>query len=208
MIIRLAILGLLLGVFRCAQWPLKTRAQLKEERVSTVEVKKNSWEPVVEELSQQLRVTLGRLEELEHRLRELEKKPRTESQDSETLKALVEEMKWQRQELTELKAQVQSLWRKSEGPSEDDPWIVAQKAYEKGDCPKAVLDFQKARQKLGSKSLDRWAEATFKMASCLEKMNLKEDARAFWEELEERAPQSTWAKKSPYRKSSKKNPKP
>lgn len=194
---------------------LRTRDQIREQ--SSFQVGSSSGDRGLsqsvspgggasEEYAEQIRLLTGRVEELESQMRTLSK--RVESgvgQDKiaeleRRMSLMVEELKNQKAELENLRVswqEEQAQAQKKREAEAKDPWQQAEESFAAQDWRKAILSYQKFRDQ-NSKS-PKFIEATYKMAVCFEKLNMKTEAVAFYEEVVEKAPKSEEAKKAKLR---------
>lgn len=120
--------------------------------------------------------------------------------------ALQEEITKLSQQITTMQAELDALKLKQEasissktahGGSKDDKkdfFAIAEEQFKAQDFKKAAMSFQKYRetQKKGKKL----AEATYKIGLCFQELDMKDDAKTFFEEVITKYPNAPEAKKA------------
>lgn len=150
------------------------------------------------DVEESTRVLMGKLEELEHRLKQLESKPTSEGLTEEQkrkLELLVEELTKQQSEIDQLKLTVAS--QPVANATTTDSWAEAQKLFDQKDYRKAILSYQAYREQNPKGS--RLGEATYKIGLSFENLNMQEEAKAFYLEVTDKFSQSPEAAKAKIR---------
>jgi TolA-binding protein len=201
----------LIGSMGC----LKTRAELSSTRnyqdnqIQVAQMQKSSSfdsNTRLGEVEEALRTITGKLEELEHRQKELEKSSdKLENLEkspvildlNRKLTLILEELKGQKAELNDLKGQVLSAQEKAQMASAKDPFTHAEELFEEKDYRRAILSYQKYRDQ--SPKGAKFAEATYKIGFSFEKLNMNAEAKSFYNEVIEKYPKSPEAQKAKIR---------
>jgi len=160
----------------------------------------------VEELSRQL---LGRIEVLENSNRQLNaEKNNVRTEQANEKKALQEKLKIYEESITKLDAQIATLQAKVESLKSDNE-AKSKPSSGKNTYEVATADFDKKRWKEAISSFDKYrtanptgkyyGEATFKIGASFHELGMNSEAKAFYSEVIEKFPKSSWAKKSKQR---------
>jgi TolA-binding protein len=160
----------------------------------------------LDEIEESLRVLTGKIEEIEHKQNGLEKKSEKIEKIEESpsiqelnkkLLLILDEMKSQKAEILELKAQLLTNEKQKTEISEKDPFSQAEQLFESKDYRRAILSFQKYRDQNPKGA--NFSEATYKIGLCFEKLSMNDEAKSFYNEVIEKFPKSSEAAKAKVR---------
>lgn len=201
---------------------VKTRQQLRaEDGTSDMELRKQTASQQApppykekapptgyrfEEMDDQIRNLNGRLDTVENRLGQMDAASAGEKQ-SVTAMATAIDAKFlaYEEEIKKLKAQVQELVDNQKKPSAAAPAPAKGKsAYDEGEelfnkkqWKEAIVEYQKYRD--GNPRGKLYADATYKIGVCFAELRMKDEAKAFFEEVIAKSPNSKEAKKAAFR---------
>ncbi|MCS6837529.1 MAG: tetratricopeptide repeat protein [Bdellovibrionaceae bacterium] len=164
----------------------------------------------VAEIEEVLRHNSGKIEELEHRQKSWEnqwenrvtsERQREEEHRGEIKKKielLMEELKTQRAEIDQLKAELELLQKeKIKKMAPTDIWKEAERLFGEKEWKKAILSYEKYRET--HPKGPHYVEATYKIGLCFEKLGMKEEALSFYQEVVTKFPKSVEAQKAKVR---------
>lgn len=154
------------------------------------------------DVEESTRVLMGKLEELEHRLTQLESRPVSEglSEDQKRkLDLVVEELTQQKAEIEQIKlSQVtQSTMTQASSAANSDSWSEAQRFFDQKEYRKAILSYQAYREQNPKGS--KLGEATYKIGLSFENLNMNEEAKSFYLEVTDKFSKSPEAAKAKIR---------
>lgn len=193
---------------------LTTRTQLRqdeqqtslEKQVSTLKQSKADSEARFQDVDSQFRDMNGRVEVLEAKWTQLQKEKQDElvvdAKSKEDLdmrfKLLQEALEKQEKEIQELNLKVQNQ------SNRNAPTRVAQSPYHEGEkffsqkkWKEAIVNYQKYREKYPKGKY--YFDATYKIGVSFQELNLHSEAKPFYSEVIEKAPNTKLAKKAAYR---------
>lgn len=159
-----------------------------------------------------LRTLSGRVESLEHKQRsgldQSESLKKTLADQNQSLDKKVETLQEallkMENQIHQLSAEVDSLKQdkgnrsaevKSDGKKGN--FEVAEELYEAKDWKKAILAYQKYRDE--NPKGKRLAESTYKIGVCFQELNMKDEAKTFYDEVVNKFPNSDQARKAKIR---------
>lgn len=159
-----------------------------------------------EETDEQMRVLNGRIENLEQGQAEIK---RTQAEVAK--QAAKEEMdlkfKAYEEELRSLQAQVQALTAAQEAKAAaaaemktktpKDFYDKGEELFKEKKWKEAISNYNKYRE--AQPKGPHYADATYKMGVCFQELNMKDEAKTFYEEVIQKAPKSREAKKAAIR---------
>ncbi|MCB0355673.1 MAG: tetratricopeptide repeat protein [Bdellovibrionales bacterium] len=191
-----------------------TRTQLREQsqlqnQVTTMQEAKANTDVRMEEFESQLRDFNGRIEVLENESRELKDKLAKEEDgkklDNELLdnkfKIIQDALLKIESELQRLSGELEKLKivdsKKSSATPSLGNYSQAEKDFANKKWKEAAVGFQKYRD-LNPKGR-RYSESTYKIGVCFQEMGMKEEAKAFYQEVLDKFPKSREASKAQYR---------
>lgn len=163
----------------------------------------------IAELEEQVRTLMGRVEESENALRNKNiqnqnESMQTQEQKSELEKKLVayqEALVKMEAQLIQLNAEVQTLRaEKAESQRKNSfksPFEEGQSYFDKKDWKAAILAFQKYRDE--NPKGKNFSEATYRIGVSFQELNMKDEAKTFFEEVVARSPNSDAARKAKVR---------
>lgn len=208
----------LFGLVGC----LQTRSDVKageqgrvlQQQVSTLQKTSADVNSRFEESEEQIRFLNGKIEVLENQISQAKQdneqlkkltleQNQTHSQKisilQEALTKMEQEQERMQAEMVALKTAFKDELVKTVPPSETskNPFELAEKLFSKKDFRSAILEYQKYREK--NPKGKQFAVATYKMGICFQELGMKDDARAFYEEVIGKFPKSDEAKKSKIR---------
>ncbi len=199
---------------------LQTRSETSEQeekqqvmsQVSTLQKVKADQQATIDELSENLRVTNGRVEALEARL---QKSQEELAQVQNVAKTRQEEWISQSRHLEEEIASLKDGLAKAQaasaaaatpnlsaaaGPgseSEKSSWDEADGLFTKKDYRRAATALQRYRDKYPKGK--KLAEATYRIGICFQELGMPTEAKAFFGEVVEKHPRDPVAKKASFR---------
>jgi TolA-binding protein len=194
---------------------LKTRAEVnsfrdyQDNQTQVAQMQKSSSFDInsrLGEVEESLRILTGKIEEIEFRQNNLEKKSEKVEKIEENpaiqelnkkLQLILDEMKLQKAEILELKAQIITNEKQKMEISEKDPFSQAEELFESKDYRRAILSFQKYRDQNPKGA--KFPEATYKIGLCFEKLSMNDEAKSFYSEVIEKFPKSSEAAKAKVR---------
>jgi TolA-binding protein len=195
---------------------LTTRAQLRSEQttrtqqVSQVQEKQAQAVARIEEYDDQLRAINGRIDLLENQMSQfnaghadrqsMDVKQRDEFNNKlkvyeEALRKLETQLAAANEEIALLKARKQVA--AAPAPSAKDAFTNAEDAFNKKDFKQAIVDYEAYRK--ASPKGKNYPAATFKIGMAFAELNMKDEAKAFFEEVVSKFPSSKEAKKASQR---------
>lgn len=200
---------------------LRTRSDIQEneqkkqiqDQVS--QMQKSSADQVsrYSDLEDHIRTLNGRIEGLESRLEQKQKEKddlakASAEANSQTdkklalmqetlskLEAELQQAKERERELAERKAAEEQAQK--EISSKKDDFASGEEFFDKKEWKKAILSYQKYREKNAKGK--KFSEATYKIGVCFEEMKMKDEARAFYEEVISKFPKTKMADKASIR---------
>ncbi|PIT99950.1 MAG: hypothetical protein COT74_07475 [Bdellovibrionales bacterium CG10_big_fil_rev_8_21_14_0_10_45_34] len=199
--ILVALLGV--GVTGC----LKTRDEIGEadqkrqysEQVSQAQKKQAEQQAEYIGLEESVRQLNGRIEELDHKLLSLQENKEVDS-TAEKLDRLIEQMKLFEERLGKLESGApasSSVQAAAEKSSSGSLWKESESLFRGKEWKKAITSYQKFRETYPKDEL--WSEATYKIGVCFQELGMKVEAKAFYQEVKQKASKSRAGKKAAYR---------
>jgi TolA-binding protein len=198
---------------------LQTRSDVKtgeqgrvlQQQVSTLQKSTADVNSRFEEIEEQIRFINGKSEVLENQLAQSKqeneqiKKISIEQNQANTQKLAIlqEALLKMEQEQEKLRAEMvavknafkDELIKSAPAPeSTKNSFENAEQFFAKKDFRNAILEYQKYREK--NPKGKNFSTATYKMGICFQELGMKEDAKAFYEEVISKFPKSDEAKKS------------
>lgn len=192
---------------------LMTRGEVehkKQMQDSVVVLQKNSADlnNRFADIESDLRSMNGRIEVLENRQGLANKdreKQRSENENQQAeqnkkMTALQDEVTRLSEAVATLSAEMTALKTAggieagSSSSGKKDLFEVAEESFEKKDWKKAVLSYQKYRD--GNPKSKRFAESTYKIGVCFQELGMKDESKAFFDEVIAKFPNSAEAKKA------------
>lgn len=198
---------------------LQTRSDVKageqgrvlQQQVSTLQKTTADVNSRFEEIEEQIRFLNGKSEVLENQLsqakqeNELLKKLAVEQNQASTQKLAIlqEALLKMEQEQDKLRGEMvavknalkEELVKSAPAPeSSKNSFENAEQLFSKKDFRSAILEYQKYRER--NPKGKNFAVATYKMGICFQELGMKEDAKAFYDEVISKFPKSDEAKKS------------
>ncbi len=189
---------------------LKTRSELEgmetqksnQAQISAAQQSKADSESKLYALQDEMRNLMGRLEALERKQSEaVDKGPSNQE--------LVEQMKIFEQTISSLKLKIEDLEAQLKVPqklggetavasgSKSTEWDAAEELFTKKEWKNAILKYQAYRDQFPKSP--NYAMATYKIGVCFQELKMKEEAKAFYEEVLQKFPKSPTAKKAKFR---------
>ncbi len=200
-----------LGLSGCES--LMTRGEVehkKQMQDSVVVLQKNSADlnNRFADIESDLRSLNGRIEVLENKQGLANKDREKQKSESESLMAdqnkkvsvLQEEVTRLSEAVATLSAEMTALKTASVGESAGAPagkkdlFDQAEESFEKKDWKKAVLSYQKYRD--ANPKSKKFADATYKIGVCFQELGMKDESKAFFDEVIAKFPNSAEAKKA------------
>lgn len=196
---------------------LRTRQDIQEneqkkqvqDQVSSIQRSNAEQINKYSELEENIRNLNGRIETLDSKLEQKQRekeellKQNTENNAAleKKLALMQESLVKMEQELEQAKAREKELSEKKEAEAQAEK-IAAQKDdltagedyFEAKDWKKAILSYQKYREK--NPKGKKFSEVTYKIGVCFQELSMKEEAKAFYEEVINKYPKSKFAEKS------------
>lgn len=216
---RILIIVLLLS-FVLGGCPLMTRSDISEKenqrqvqtQVTTVQQQaKVEQENRYLSIQDELRTLSGRLSTLEHKLNQVEQTPQGPSNQD-----LIEQMKIFEAQIASLKAELEEakaarVQALAAAPSPvintelkgantekgGGAWDQAESHFNKKDWKNAILSYQSYRDQ--NPKGKNYAMATYKIGVSFQELKMKDEARAFYEEVMQKFPKTSTAKKAKFR---------
>lgn len=206
---RILLLFCVLPLAACQNFDLKTRDDVRGEGggpapASTSDNQNGGAKPVevktpppdkADEVDTQMRQLTGRVDEVENQVNQSNANFQSVSKDNQTrdqkIAALEDSVK-------KLQADVQALTEqmtKKAAPTDpnglitDADGLASAKKYKE-----AIVEYQKYRDTYPKGN--RYAEATYKIGTCFQELGMKDEARAFYEEVVNKHPKAPEAKKA------------
>lgn len=200
---------LVLGVLQTAC--LKTRSELEgvelqrsnQAQITSAQQSKADSESKLYAMQDELRNIMGRLESLERKQTENANKGPTNEE-------LIEQMKIFEQNISSLKLKIEELEAQLKAPAKLGgetaavggatkvaEWEQAEELFNKKEWKNAILKYQSYRD-LYPKG-PNYAMATYKIGVCFQELKMKDEAKAFYEEVLQKFPKSSTAKKAKFR---------
>lgn len=195
---------------------LKTRSEIAEttdrprgQQATPAQQQRAEQESKLEELEANTRQMYGRIEAIEHRLNmEFESRQKDGLNKDLTQKQMIEQMKIFEQSLGRIEQRLAELETKkpssgvavsSAKAKEREPstWAEAEQLFNQKDWKKAILSYQQYRDE--NPKGKKLAEATYKMGVSFQELGKKDEAKAFFDEVVEKFPKSSVARKAQYR---------
>ena len=198
---------------------VKTRAELRGEegngevlRQTNTQRRENAKPPPpapkIDEVDEQLRAMNGRIDTVENQLTQINAAHGVEK-DSVTKMAQAIDQKFQNYEqaVKQLELEVAALTeevRKKSVPASSGAPAKGRSAYDDGEdsftakkWKEAIVDYQKYRD--ANPKGKMYADATYKIGFCFQELKLKDEAKAFFDEVVAKFPGSKEAKKAAFR---------
>jgi len=186
----------------------EVRETIKNEPLSPEQQSRINAENKYQDLEDQSRHMLGRIETLENSVNLLSAdKNSSRTQEANEKKALHEKLKIYEESIAKLEAQQLSMSQRIEAlqaASTKDTKSSGKGSFEAGDG-----DFEKKHWKEAITSFDtyrskyptgkRYAEATYKIGVSFGELGMKSEAKTFFSEVVDKFPKSEWAKKAKLR---------
>ena len=161
--------------------------------VETVDTLKANYSMKIDEMELELRKLNGKLEEIERRLVENGIGISGIGEGgSGGYGELIKQNRVLISSIVELKARLSVLESGTTGgkvQDKDNPFSGAEELFRQQKWSEAIIEYEKYRG-TSEKKDDRWAEATYKIGLCFQKMNLNREARSFYEEVISNSPNS------------------
>lgn len=199
----------------CLATRQEIRQGVRSEPPSAEQQSQANNEVRYEELEEQMRKMLGRIETLENNLSQMNaEKTGGRSELISVKKSTDEKLKVFEDAMTKLEKEQLALDQKVEAlkvahaaaaeaaAKESKPTAGgAKKAFEAGEVEfqkkkykEAIVSFQKYRDT--NPTGKHYAEATYKIGVCFHDLGMKAEAKSFYSEVAEKYPHSEWAKKA------------
>lgn len=201
---------------------LQTRTDVKageqgkvlQQQVSTLQKTNADVSSRFEEAEEQIRFLNGRVEALENQISQTKHESESvKRSSSETIQSQAQKMSILQEALTKMELEqdkmrsemqaLKSALQAESAPAASVPaqfkntFDVAEALFAKKDFRQAILEYQKYREKFPKGK--NVTVATYKMGVCFQELGLKDDAKAFYEEVISKSPKSDEAKKSKVR---------
>jgi TolA-binding protein len=197
---------------------LKTRTDVKEtetkqvmqQQVVTLQRTNADTNSRLSDLDEQIRELSGKIETLENKISKMNPehdktvKNLAEMQidSSKKLTLLQEEITKQEAQLLALNSEIQALKanaqtaavEKTPEATKKNTFQGAEDLYKQGEWKKAIIQFQKYRDE--NPKGKHFSESTYKMALSFQELGMKDEAKAFLEEVITKSPNSAEAKKA------------
>lgn len=185
------------------------RDAVKSDSLTPEQQQKATTEVRYQELEEQQRQLLGRIEVLENSLNILvAERSGSQAEKMQEKASLNERMQIYQESLSKLENQYFLLSQKIDGlqqaiasnrsdsgrGSNKNSFEEAEEAFSKKKWKEAIVAFEKYRN-LNPKG-KKYAEATYKIGSSFAELNMKSEARAFYSEVVEKFPKDAWAKRA------------
>jgi TolA-binding protein len=190
-------------------------APVKREAITPEQQQRVNSEIKYQEVEQQNRELLGRIETLENSVNVLNADKSGHRMEQQLdKKAMDEKLKIYEEAITKLETQYLALAQKTEalqlavnsaaaagsknaakptGP-EKSTFDGAEEDFSKKRWKEAIVSYEKYRS--ANPNGKRYAEATYKIGASFHELGMKTEAKAFYTEVVEKFPKSDWAKKS------------
>lgn len=197
----------------------QTPAQQRSERVKEVVVKeppKAATTARLEEFDEQIRNVNGRIDSIENQLSQntaaaqSEKASVTEmaKYTDKKFSAYEEELKNLEAKVAALSAEVETLKAQAAAPKAETPAATAtggkKTPYDEGEelfsakkWKEAIVAYQKYRDQYPKGKM--YADSTYKIGVCFQELKMKDESKAFFEEVTSKFPNSKEAKKAAFR---------
>lgn len=202
---------LVLVIFGFLGGCLKTRTQLGEgeerrpvQRQVVNQQQREAQERLLEaEFNEQFRELSGRMSELQYQMEQLQSRQGTNTNSSENrLEAYEEALKSLEQSVLRLTAEVQDLKKKdSVGGNRSQPvrsdYDKAEEAFGKKKWREAIVAYQDYRDK--NPKGQHYGDATYKIGVAFQELGMKAEAKAFYEEVLDKFPDTSDARRADYR---------
>jgi TolA-binding protein len=188
------------------------QGKVLQQQVSTLQKTNADVSNRFEEAIEQMRYLNGRVEVLENQVNQLKQELDTTNRNStelnqvqsqkislfqESITKMESDQQRQLAELAAVKSALQAEPAKSgpaQNPKVKNTFELGEILFAKKEYRQAILEYQKYREKFPKgKSV---TAATYKMGVSFQELGLKDDAKAFFEEVVSRSPKSDEAKKS------------
>lgn len=189
-----------------------TNRSPEQVQVSQNQIKKAEQAAQLDDMDESLRSTVGRIEVLENEIQQMKAVSPEEEQNKmaakkdidlkfatfeQALRALEVQVQNLKAEISGLKASRSSSKPKVKKKAKKGNFAGAQEAFSAKDWKKAILGYQKYRD-LNPKG--RWySEATYKIGVSFQELNMKSEAKSFYQEVIAKFPKGKMAKKAKYR---------
>ncbi len=221
---QMLILALSLLIAGASSCGVKTRQQLKSEDgglPSTQPAEAPAQKPYkekappaayrFEEIDEQMRTLNGRVDALENRVNQADAVSASEKQSVTTMaKAIDDKFVVYEEELKKLGLQIQALNEKVAqikapvAASVQSGSAKSRSAYDEGEelfnkksWKEAIVEYSKYRE--ANPKGKMYADATYKIGVCFQELKLKDEAKAFFDEVIAKSPNSKEAKKAAFR---------
>jgi tetratricopeptide (TPR) repeat protein len=174
------------------------RQVAKEEKVVTLSPRADSATRLAD-VEESTRILMGKLEELEHRLAQIESRPVSEGLTEEQkrkLELVVEELTKQQAEIDQLKS-TPMINPIGANATASDSWSEAQKLFDQKEYRKAILSYQAYREQ--NPKGTKLGEATYKIGLSFENLNMHEEAKSFYLEVTDKFSKTPEAAKAKVR---------
>lgn len=199
---------------------LKTRSEIAEttdrprgQQATPAQQQRAEQESKLGDLEATTRQMYGRIEAIEHRLNmDFESRQKEGLNKDLTQKQMIEQMKIFEQSLGRIEQRLTEIETKKSSSGvaaggaintakarerEPSTWDEAEQLFNQKDWKKAILSYQQYRDK--NPKGKRLAEATYKMGVSFQELGKKDEAKAFFDEVIEKFPKSSVARKAQYR---------
>jgi TolA-binding protein len=190
---------------------LQTRAQVKKNSFENKEeLQSNEKQSEIEQIQTELTRVIGKVEEIEHNLQnfnagnmqaELNKMQNSIQELEKTQYLLVSELKAlkDRLGLSQNQPQTSSATSINSNKAEDEQHFEnAEAEFKNGNYKKAIVEYSKVQEK--NPKFKKMPYVLYQIAKSFEKLNMKSEAQAFYNDLIEKYPKSPEAKKARQRK--------
>ena len=198
---------------------LKTRSEISEtddrekmQQITPQEQQRADQEVRVQDAEASLRQVVGRIEALEQRLNsDMETRNKENSQSQETNKRILEQLKVSDENFQRIETRLRSIEeakksqvtapavapKDSKDGTKDLAYAEAEGLMQKKDYKKAILSYQKYREQ--EPKGKHVSDATYKIGVCFQELGKKDEAKVFYDEVVEKYPQSSSARKAQFR---------
>lgn len=186
------------------------RSELQQElqkKLTNLQQSRASNEAQMEELNSQFREVFGRLEVMEKKVEDkVEQEATTEVDEQLQVKELAKNFALYREALDIMEKKIEDLESKvdqlsaQKGKSSSKKkgnYSLAEEAFQAKNWKSAIVNYQKYRDR--NPKGRRYGLVTYKMGVCFQELGMKSEAKSFFEEVVEKFPKSSEAKKAKYR---------
>lgn len=191
---------------------LKTRNEVKDseqkqvmqQQVVTLQKTNADNSSRFVELDEQIRELSGKVDTLENKLSKgnpdhdntIKNLAEMQNESNKKLALLQEEIAKQETQIQTLTTELQNLKVANQSVPTDkrNPFQIAEDYFKQNEWKKAIIQYQKYRD--DNPKGKQFSESTYKMAVSFQLLNMKEEARAFYDEVISKFPNSPEAKKA------------